>query len=169
MKAIVPEGSDGQGHGAQVAPRRAQLGDLELEVDLRLGLNHAYLNPNRKSEHCSEELEEITNRSAPDCYLLRDVVSLVLHEPQGDLCPGRLGDLLLQLRPHLLHGLPQVPDEYASVAEPPDIHGEERVVPETALELHAQIRPKFSTQQPMCQSDQSRQIKDPSFIRQAVL
>ena len=106
-----PEGRDGQRHGAEVAPRRAQPGDLELEVDLRLGLNHA--------------------------DLLGDVVGLLLHEPEGDLRPGGLGDLLLQLRPHLLHGPPQVPDEDPAVAEPPDVHCEERVVPETALELHA--------------------------------
>ena len=102
-----PEGRDRQRHGAEVSPRRAQLGDLELEVDLCLGLNHT--------------------------DLLCDVVLLLLHEPQGDLCSGRLGDLLLQLRPHLLHGLTQVPDEDPAVAEPPDVHREERVVPETAL------------------------------------
>jgi hypothetical protein len=35
-----PEGSNGQGHDTQVASRRAQLGDLELEVNLCIGLNH---------------------------------------------------------------------------------------------------------------------------------
>jgi hypothetical protein len=39
-----PEGRDGQSHGAQVAPWRAQLGDLQLQLDLSFRLHHANLN-----------------------------------------------------------------------------------------------------------------------------
>ena len=68
-------------------------------------------------------------------HLLGYVVGLLLHEPQHNLSPSCVRELLLQLGDHLLNGLSQVTNEDAAITKPPDIHRKESVIPKAALQL----------------------------------